>query len=251
MTASTSKSRVAYIAESSYGTTPATPTFKTFRRTSGQMAHNKGVIESREINLDRNIREVYQVAHDVAGTYEFEASHETLEDFIEGALMSAWSTNSATVGNTQFPFTIEETIDLGGGSFSYLRYLGCLIDRLELSVNARGAMTGSVSFIGQQMQDPATSIISGATYTAANAEAIYTADTVASLVIHSLSPVPVLKSFNISIENNIRLREQIGSLYTLQPGEGQCKISGNFEAYYPSGALKQAILDHDSGEISF
>ena len=51
--ASTARTRAAYIAETVPGVTPATPTFKEFRRTSGNLRTKKTTVQSDQITLEK------------------------------------------------------------------------------------------------------------------------------------------------------------------------------------------------------
>ncbi|WP_238258576.1 phage tail tube protein, partial [Methylobacterium gnaphalii] len=90
--ASGSTRRIAYVPETVFGTTPATPSFKTFRATGGGPRTNKTTGTSDEIQADRNVRDEYQLGQDVSGAYNFELAYGNLDDLLEGVLFSTWST---------------------------------------------------------------------------------------------------------------------------------------------------------------
>jgi len=247
--ASTSRSRVAYIPEVTWGVTPATPAFQELRRTSGNLTTKKGTTVSDEIRLDRNVRDEYQVSQDVTGSYDLELSYGSYDDLLAAALFGDWSTNVLWNGSTEKSFTFEETVDLGGGTYAYSRFAGVEVSTLALNFNSRAAVKGSVSLMGKQ-ETTGSAIISGATYVAPNTNKIETAVSVASLSVASLSPVPKIKSLSLNINNNLRVRDRIGSLYSEQFGMGQADITGTLEAYFESNALYDAVLAHGGGAIS-
>lgn len=247
--APTSRTRVAYVAEVTPGTTPATPTFLQIRRTGGEMSTKKTTAVSDEISLDRNVRDEFQVAQDPAGGYDFELTYGTFDDIFSAALFGSWAANVLTNGSTEQSLTFEQTVDFGGGSFGYSRFPLTLIDSLALEFTARKGVTGSIKTMAKQ-ETLATSIITGATYTAANTNAVQTSVSVASLAIAGLSPVPKIKSLSLNIANNLRIRDVVGSLFTDSFGSGQIDVTGSFDAYFESNALYQAVLDHGGGAIS-
>lgn len=248
--AAVSKTRVAYISEVTWATTPATPTFLEMRRTNGGLQTKKTTVESEQINLYRRTPAVYQTGQDVAGSYDLEFSYATLDDMIAAALQSTWSSNVISDGATQQSFTFEETVDIGGGAFAYARYLGCEVNSLSLNFSSRAAVKGSVSLMGQQ-EVLDTAIISGATYTGVNTNQIETAAGIASLSLFSLSPIAKLKSFSLNIDNGMRVRDIVGSLYTQEPGSSQCKITGSMDVYFETNVAYALSLAHSSGAISF
>lgn len=246
--ASTSRSTVAYVPEVTYGTTPATPTFKKLRRTSGELGTKKTTVVSDEVQIDRNVRAEQQVAQDVSGSFDLELSYGTLDDLLEGVMLSAWSTDVLKNGTTGKSYTFEQTVDVGGSN-TYSRFTGCYLDSLSLTVSSRALVKASVAIMGLK-ETLDTAIITGATYTAPNTNAIETGVNVASLSVDGVSGAKV-KSVSINIKNNLRVRDTVGSLYTEEFGLGQCDVTGTVEAYFESNALYQKVLDHGVGAITF
>lgn len=247
---SSAKSRVAYVAETTFGTIPTTPTFLEVRRTNGNLSTKKTTVESDEIHLDRNVRAIYQTGQDVAGSYDVEFSSGSFDDMIAAALMSTWSTNVVGVGVTPPSFTFEETADIGNSNFAYNRFAGCMVNSLSLTVAARAALKGSIALMGQ-VETTDTAILSGATYTAPNTYAIETAATLAISAMFGLSPIATVKSLSLSIDNSLRIRDQVTSLYSNQFGVGLCKISGQIEAYFSDNTAYALSLSHSTGTLTF
>lgn len=247
--AATSRTRAAYIAEVTPGTTPATPTFLEIRRTNGNLRTKKTTAVSEEIHLDRNVRAEYQLAQDAEGSYDFELSYGSFDDLLAGAVFGTWATNVLVNGSTEQSFTFEETTDVGGGSFTYNRFVGCEVDSLSLNFTARKGVTGSINLQGiSEAVD--TAIISGATYTAPNTNVIETSNSVAALDVLGITPTPIIKTLSLNIANNLRRRERLGSLYTDSFGTGQIDVTGSFDAYFVSESLYQQVLSHGSGAIA-
>lgn len=245
---STSNSQIGYIAEATWGTTPATPTFQILRRTSGGPVLRKGTVISDEVASNRNVIGEPQISHDVQGNMSIEMSNPVLDDFLESALCGAWATNVLKVGSTMKSFTIEEKIPVGATN-NYHRYLGCVVNTLGLRFQSRSKVMTEVGLMGQKVDTLATAIITGATYTAASTDSIFTADKVASLSI--LGATPVVRALDLNITNNTRMRPKVGSIYSEEFGIGQAEITGRLEAYFESNTLFNSVMSHGTGEISF
>lgn len=244
----TSKSRIAYIAESAFGTTPATPTFKELRRTSGGLELRKGTAVSGQVGLIRDIRQEMQLSQDVSGDIAFEFSNANFDDFLEAVLGGTWATNVLKTGNTARSFTFEETV-LVGATSNYLRFLGCGLNTMGINFSSRGIVGGNIGVMGKSMSAIATAIIAGATYTAPNTESVFTSDKVATLSI--LGATPVVKSLSLNFNNNLRIRPAVGTLYTDEFGIGAIEVTGRIEAYFADGTLPDAIRSHTTGALSF
>lgn len=249
--ASGSTRRIAYVPETVFGTTPATPSFKTFRATGGGPRTNKTTGTSDEIQADRNVRDEFQLGQDVAGAYNFELAYGNLDDLLEGVLFGAWATDVLKNGVTAKSFTFEETVDLGGGNKSFSRFDGCMVSMLSLAIASRAAITGSVTVMGQQ-ESLDTAIVTGATYAAPGTTPISTASAnVAALTVTGVATPPKVRSLNIEINNNLRTRPLVGSLFTDSFGYGRCEVTGTLECYFETNDLYQKVLDHGSGALSF
>ncbi|MCW6509822.1 phage tail tube protein [Lichenifustis flavocetrariae] len=246
---SVSKSRVARVLETTFGTTPATPTFLEFRRTSGNLRTKKTTVVSDEIHLDRNVRDEYMTAQDVDGSYAFELAHGSFDDILAAALFGTWTSNVLTNGTTSQSFTFEETVDTGGGTSAYSRYDGVMVSSLSLAIASRSSVKGTLTLMGQQ-ESLDTAIVTGATYTAASTTPIMTANQVANLAIAGISPTPKIKNLTVNVANNLRIRDTVGSLFTQDFGIGPCDVTGTLDAYFESNALYQQVLNHGGGALS-
>ena len=99
------------VAEVTWGTIPATPTFEAIRFTSESLNYNADFITSEEIRSDRMTPDTIQVSSQAGGDINGEWSYATYDDFIASALYSAWVT-TATAEAAQTDISITKT----GGS---------------------------------------------------------------------------------------------------------------------------------------
>ncbi|MBP7756767.1 MAG: hypothetical protein KA227_12040 [Thermoanaerobaculia bacterium] len=88
---SSNRTRVAYVAESNWGVTPATPTLTTVRRTGGSLKSPTETVTSNEIRSDRNRATVQRVGVSANGSMEFELSYGSHDDLLAAAFASAWT----------------------------------------------------------------------------------------------------------------------------------------------------------------
>lgn len=249
--ASGSSRRIAYVPETVFGSVPATPSFKTFRATGGGPRTNKTTGVSDEIQADRNVRDEYQLGQDVTGAYDFELTYGNLDDLLEGALFGTWSSDVLKNGTTEKSFTFEETLRLGAAGNSLSRFSGAMVSMLSLSIASRAAITGSATIMAQkEMLD--TAIVTGATYTASGTTPVMTSSAnVAQLLIPGITTPPKVRSLSLELNNNLRTRPLVGSLYTDSFGSGRFEATGTMECYFENNDLYQKVLDHGSSALSF
>ncbi|GLK86687.1 phage tail tube protein [Ancylobacter defluvii] len=244
-----SGTRIALVPETVFGVTPANPTFQVQRMTGAGIRSNKSTGTSEEIRRDRNVTDEFLLGVDVAGDNNFELSYGSFDDIIAAALFSTWNTDAIVNGLTPKSFTYEETLELGVTD-SFSRFTGVMVNQFSLDVQARAAVTGSVSFMGQK-ETLATTALAGATYTDPNTNKIETASgSIAALNVADVANVAV-RRVQIQIANNLRTRPVVGSLYTEEFGYGVIDVTGTIEAYFATNALYQKVLDHGGGALAF
>ena len=245
-----SRTRIAFVPEATYDTSPTSPVFVTSRVTGAGMRTTKSTGISDELQPDRNVRDEFLLGLDSAGTYDAELSYGTFDTIMEAALGGTWAGDVLKNGAVPRSFTIEETLELGTTD-SFSRFTGAVVNTFGVNLTARQAAQLSIGMMARR-ETLATAILSGATYTAPNENPISTASAhVASLDVASLSPAPAVRAVSFEVNNNYRIRPVVGSLYTVDFGMGRCDVTGTLEAYFESNALYQAVLDHGGGELSF
>lgn len=85
------RTAIRYIEETTWGETPASPTFQEARYTGESLNFNIENITSSEIRSDRQIDDLVQVGAEAGGDINFELSYKAYDDFIEGAMFSTWT----------------------------------------------------------------------------------------------------------------------------------------------------------------
>lgn len=246
-----STSRLAYIAEATIGTTPATPTFKVLRHTSEGIKAAKQTEVSNEVRADANVAQIADVGRSVAGPIAFELSYGTFDDFLEALLRSTWATNVLKNGITPKTFTFEKTFEQGATD-SYLRYRACRIDSMDLNLESKAIVKGSFGIVGIDNPTPTTAIISGATYTAANTNPVINASAnVASLAFTGPSSSPKVKSLSLSIKSNLYANDEVGNIASNSHGLGRFEVTGSMQAYFENLDVYNALMNHDDVALSF
>lgn len=228
--------QIATVAESSYGVTPATPTFIVERFTpSDGLETQRSTYMIEEMHADPNIRGDVETKQDVAGTHNFIASYGTQFDlWLTRFLRGSWSTNVLVNGDERLPFTVEKKF-LSGGTAFYQRFLGAEVDRVSLNFDGRKEVTGQITFAAQKESQVATSAISGATYTAANTNAISTGNSITTTTFFGLSTLPKIFSVALDLNHGFTPAEQQGSVYRFDQTPDLIDIGVRIVAYIETG----------------
>ena len=242
--------RVAFVPEAEFGKTPATPSFKQARLTSGGLSTTKATGVSNERRADRNVSDMFANGQDVTGNPSFELSYGSFDDFLEAVLFGTWNANVLKNGVDRKSFTFEETIELGAAD-AYSRFTGVMFNSMSLAITSRAEVTGSFAVMAQK-EVLAAAPIAGATYANPSTSPIITASAnIADFQVTGLDAGAKVRSLSLEVNNNLRTRPVVGSQFSEEFGAGRCEVTATVELYFSSNALYQKVLDHGSGSLSF
>lgn len=119
---STNLSKTAYVAETTKGTTPATPAFQEMRVTSNGLRYDPDRKTSNEIRSDRQVTDQILTGLSSGGNIGFELSFSAFDDMLQAAFQGTW-TAQATIVNATADTEISDvgtaviTVASGGTAF--------------------------------------------------------------------------------------------------------------------------------------
>ena len=245
-----SGTRLAYIAEVTEGTTPATPAFQNLRFTGENLIGEKQTVISDEIRPDGNIPDVVKVGHQVSGGFGGEMSYSTYDELLESVLCGTWATDVLTNARDRHAFTFEKTFETGANDV-YRRYIGSLVGSFNMNITAKQIVTVQGTALGRTFAAD-TAIIAGATYTSAGTEAVMEAASgFASLDFGGVSPEMTITNMTINMTNNLRAQNQVGSADLAGIGLGQVDINGTMSAYLEDTQVLDLLDNHTASSLQF
>jgi len=248
--ADSSQVRLARVTEVTEGTTPASPSFTNVRFTSESLVRTPEKIVSDEITSHRNVTDLILVGRMVAGNINGELSYGTYDSELESLLGGAWTSNVLKNGVARKSFTYEKTFEQGATD-SYIRYKGCLINSMQLSVESKQIAKVQFGVMGRGGSSAAAAL-SGATYAAANSNPVLNASShVGVLTVAGVSPAPRIKSLTLNVAANLREQPEVGSLDLAGIGMGRLVVTGSADVYFENLAIYDAIHDNDTLGLTF
>lgn len=244
------------VREVTFGTTPATPAFKNIRYTGESLKNNVRNVTSDEIRSDRMTADLLQVGGDVSGDINFEFSYDSFDEFLQGALCSAWTDNgdgtfSMKNGTSLLSWTIQKHFqDLAVPQFQ--NFVGCRVGGMSLNVQVGSIITGSFSFMGLSASMSAAQI-AGATFTSPGDGLVpFTAAVnVGAIKKDGVAMGVGLRTMNMTLNNSLRGQEVIGTLGLAGIALGKLDLSGDIELYFENATEYQAFLDADDFALSY
>ena len=240
-----SRHDMAYVAESTFGTTPATPVFVPIRHTGTTLGLSKDAIESEELRQDRQIAHYRHGNKSVSGDVNIELSYGSFDDLLQATLAGSWASDVLLAGTTRRSFTIERHhSDIN----KYLRSTGCSFNSMSLSVAPNSMVTGSFSIIGKSFTVASTAI-SGATYSSETTSAPF--DSFTGSVNEGGSSVAVVTGIELSVDNGMEALYVVGSDETLLPSIGKSTVTGSITAYFENSLLIDKFISETASSLEF
>ena len=236
-----------YIAEVTYGTTPATPTWIPLPHTGTTLGLEKETIESEKLRGDRFVEDVRHGNKSISGDVSSELEYAALDDMLEAVLGGTWATDVLKVGATRRSFTFERKFaDLATPEWH--RYTGCELNSLSINV-APNAMVGvTLGIIGQDT-NLATAEIASSTYSADVGNLPF--DSFTGSITEGGGAIAVVTSIDMTIENGLEAKFAVGSEITNRPSIGKSRVSGNLTAYFESKTLYEKFVNETASDIVF
>lgn len=235
-------SQLAYIKETEWGTTPATPAWQITRLTGESFKITRETKQSAEITPERNVSDLIHIGGGAEGGFNFEMSYGAYDDILAAMLYGTWVDNVLSNGVTQSSLSFEKKFLVDTATYNYFRYTGMVPNTMSLSIAAGEIITGSFDFMGKGGSVAATAIASS-TYVNAAAENVLSASShVGALSLGSFATAKMLK-VDLSASNNLQTARVIGSLDNADIGAGQFNVSGNVEIYFEDKAVYEAYLN--------
>lgn len=239
-----------YVAETVYGTTPATPTMPRLRHTGTTLGVTKTTHISEELRPDRQIVDFRHGQKQVGGDINFELSAGSFDDFLEAVLGGTWASNVLKAGSTRRSFSIlRHFSDIQSADKPYHMAVGCELNNLELTVPTDGIVTGKFGIVGKDIL-LSTTAPTGATLQNPNTNPVM--DSFTGTVTEGGSTLAIVTELSLTLENGLTPRFAIGSdEVTGQSSIGRSNLTGQLTAYFENATLLEKFLAQTESSLSF
>jgi hypothetical protein len=148
-----------FVAEATYGVTPATPAWKPFPHTGNSLALTKDGLESEKLRGDRQVEDFRHGNRSIGGDIPAELEYGSLDDIIQAVMCGTWNTNVLKSGVTRRSFSIERKFaDLTVPE--YHRYSGCEFNSMAISVSPNAIVSATFGVVGKDLVVATTQVAS-------------------------------------------------------------------------------------------
>lgn len=170
----------------------------------------------------------------------------TLVTEAAGDSVSITQLGSITNGKTSESWNAERKYtDL---SSELALFAGVMMDTLALEFATEAVVTGTFGTLGKDEQSITSS--GGTGYDAATTTNVMNCVDHVAKILEGDSSVQ-LTSGSISLGNNLRARNVLGTLGAISIGAGKIELTGSIEAYYESKTLYEKFLNQTTSSLAF
>lgn len=245
-----SRSSLAYIAESTFGTTPSTPTFAYLPINSHSLDLTKDRVEGNEIQADRMPRVDRHGNKQAGGSVEVDLRSGDFDAFIESAMLSTWDNtpvdadDQIKVGTTPKYFTIE---DAANDISQFRLFTGMTVSSMNVSIAPNQMATATFDMVGKTMTQNSSTGSTGGTPTASSSAAPF--DSYSGTISDGGSGISIVTSIDFSVTNSFAPTFVIGSDSAQQLEFGRAVVEGTMTVYYEDQTLINKFLNETESSI--
>lgn len=235
-----------YVAETTYGTTPSTPTLTPIPHTGTTLNVSKDAVESEKLRGDRQVEDFRHGNKTVGGEITCELEYDAFDDILEAVCCGTWDTDVLKSGTTRRSFSLQRQFgDLS--SPEYHTYKGCEFNSMAISVSPNAMVTTTFGVVGKDLA-LSTTQITGATLGTDVGNSPF--DSFTGSISEGGSSIATVTSIEFTLENGIEPLFSVGSQTTNRPSIGRSRVTGTLTTYFESKALYEKFLNETTSSIT-
>ena len=236
-----SRAGLSYVAETVFGTTPATPSLIQLPYTTQSLDLTKERVTGNDIQPDRMPRVDRHGNRSASGDIVVDLRKGDYDPFFESAFMGTFSTNVLKIGTTPKSFTIE---DAATDITQFRLFTGMTVSSLAVSIRPNQMVTGTFSMVGKNMAISGSSV--DAVKTASSNNQPFDAYSGSLKIVDAggvLASSAIVTGFDFTINNALAPTFVVGADTTPQLEYGMATVEGTVTAYFEDAALINRFLN--------
>lgn len=236
-----SRAGLSYVVESTFGTTPATPSLIQLPYTTHSLNLTKERVTGTDIQPDRMLRVDRHGNRSVAGDIVADLRKGDYDAFLESAFFNTFSTNVLKIGTTPKYFSIE---DAATDISQFRLFTGMAVSSLAVSIRPNQMVTATFGMVGKDMTISGTSV--DAIKTAASGNAPFDAYSGALSIGNaggSLTSSAIVTGIDFTLNNALAPTFVVGSASTPQLEYGMATVEGTITAYFEDASLINRFIN--------
>ena len=244
-----SRHRLSYIAETTRGTTPATPVFQEISHKGSSLALKMNPINADKVRSDRQMVFYRMGTQDVQGDIDTGGlTYGEYDDFFEAALGGTWATNVLKAGTTRRSFSIEDFYADQSTGNPYQTATGVEITGFDLTASINNPVEVTFHCLGQDVSLD-SSIITGATYTPSTATELMIGFNGA--IKEGGATIATITEIQAKLDNGVKSRFTVGSTTGTTQSIGMSNLTGQVSLYFDDSTVKEEFINRGTSSLEF
>ena len=237
-----SRSSLKYIAETTFGTTPSTPTMISLPFKTHSINLNKQRVEGNDIQSDRMPRIDRHGTRQAGGDISFDFRAGDYDEFLESAFFSTINTGVLKIGTTPKFLSIEDAAE----DISQFRlFSGMAVSQMQFNIAPNQMIDTTATLVGQDGVLAQTT--AAASTTAASGNAPF--DSFSGVINEGGASIAVVSQLQFSIDNSLSPTFVVGSETTPQLEFGRAVVEGTLTAYFEDETLINKFINETESDI--
>lgn len=238
-----SRSRLAYVVESTFGTTPGAPTMITIPYNTHSLDLTKQRVQGNEILSDRIPRVDRHGNRSAGGDIVVDLRDTDYDDFIESAFFNTFSSAGVlTIGTTPQFLSIEDgALDVS----EYRQFTGMAVSSMSVSIAPNQMVQATFSMVGKDVTQASSPL--DATPTAPSGGEPF--DSYSGTISDGGGNISIVTSFQFTINNSLAPTFVVGSAATPQLEYGLAQVEGTLNVYYEDETLINKFLNEVESNV--
>lgn len=239
------RTRLSYIAEATYGTTPtSTPVYTQIPFNTHSLDLQKQRVQSEMITSDR-MRSVDRHGNkSVSGDITVEMRPADYDWLLEGALFGTFTSDILNTGTTIKSYSIQDAaLDIT----QFRTFEGVMVNTMAMSLAPNAITTATFGLVGQDMVQASTAPV-GSSYTAYSTNEPF--DNFSGTITEGGSAIAIVSSLDFTLDNGLNPTYVLGSSTTPQMQFGMSTLEGTMTLYYQDAAMITKFLNESESSLS-
>lgn len=235
-----------YVAESTWGVTPSSPTWTPICINSNTLGVTKESVEDDCLSANRQVKGMVTGPRAAAGDIGSRLAYGEFDVLLEAALGGTWVSDVLKVGTAERSFIFEKKFNLAVDE--YHRFTGQKINTLALSLQPSANASLTIGLIGKDLdKDNLTSQVTGSTYSAAGTNTPFNSFT--GTLTEGGGAMTAITGLDINLANGYEAQQGLMSMTGLETTSGKSRVTGTVTALYESKAMYEKFLNDTESSI--
>lgn len=239
-----SRSSLAYVAETTFGTTPATPTLAYLPINSHSLDLTKDRVEGNEIQSDRMPRVDRHGNRQAGGSIEVDLRKGDYDELFESAFFNSYAANVLKIGTTPKFFSMEDAAE---DINQFRLFSGLAASSMNVSIAPNQMVTATFDMVGKGMTQANTTGSTGGAPTAASVNQPF--DSYSGTISDGGAGIAIVTSIDFSVTNSLAPTFVVGADVAQSLEFGRAVVEGTMTVYYEDETLINKFLNETESSI--